>query len=283
MEPTTDQNMEQTDPAFDLGALLQRIEELAWQAGKEAMCYYDMPHEGVETKADNSPLTLADTAVHRFLVSELRVLTPELPVLSEESEEKEYEGRRDWNTFWLIDPLDGTKEFIKRSDEFTVNIALVRGEEPILGVVHAPALEAAWSGAEGVGSFMTRQGARVPIQVRAARAEALTVVASRDHAGPQVEQMMSANPSMALTSMGSSLKFCLVAEGRADLYPRLSPTMEWDTAAAQAVVEAAGGRVVTPQGERLRYNKADLRNEAFIVVGDTDLNWEKRFGISTTP
>lgn len=253
--------------------MLEQVKTIASEAGKAALKFYE-GDAGVELKEDQSPLTLADLASHRLICASLRELDAAIPILSEESDPDEVAERRSWTRFWLIDPLDGTKEFIKKSGEFTVNIALIDGAESVLGVVHAPVLNLTYSGERGVGAFKQVDGAR-PEAIRVASADptGLSIVASRDHAGPQVKALLERFPGAETRSMGSSLKFCLVAEGRADIYLRDVPTMEWDTGAAQCVVEAAGGTVQTLAGERLGYNKNDLRNPSLVTLGDASLNW----------
>ena len=230
----------------------------------------------VTTKADSSPLSEADRASHDHLVAALGKLTPNWPVISEESS-----GGPAWvpaqvERYWLVDPLDGTKEFLKGTDEFTVNIALMEAGCPVLGVVQAPALALTYYGARGSGAWR-QQGseAPAPMRTRAADPARLTVVASKDHAGPKVSLLLARVPGAELKSLGSSLKFCLVAEGKADLYLRDLPTMEWDTAAAQCIVEAAGGSVSELSGRPLRYGKKDLRNPAIMTVGDTRFAWQQ--------
>jgi 3'(2'), 5'-bisphosphate nucleotidase len=178
-----------------------------------------------------------------------------------------------------VDPLDGTKEFIKGTGEFTVNIALVSGAEPVLGVVHVPVTGVTYWGRQGAGAFMARaDGAPVAIHTRPAPMERLVIVASKDHAGPQVEAMLKRLPTASTANLGSSLKFCLVAEGKADFYPRLAPTCEWDTGAAQCVLEAAGGGVTDTEGRRLAYNKAELTNPSFLAFGDPRQDWRALLG-----
>ena len=231
-----------------------------------------LPHD---VKADDSPLTQADLAAHRAIVARLETLST-LPILSEEGA-PERQDRSAWTRFWCVDPLDGTKEFIKGTGQFTVNVALIEDGRPAVGVVHVPVSGVTYAAAEGRAWKQTGDAEPVPIAVRPAPAGALTVVASKDHAGPEVAafvaQAEAAGRAVEATSMGSSLKFCLVAEGAADVYPRTVPTFEWDTAAAQAIVEAAGGRVMTADGAPLGYNKADLRNPAVFAVGDAALPW----------
>ena len=260
---------------------LEIVRTITREAGRVILDYYSKPAP-VDYKADDSPLTQADRASHRHIVAALREATPDIPVLSEESDPGEIAERRSWDRFWLVDPLDGTKEFIKGTGQFTVNIALIEGTEPTLGVVHVPAQNLTyWASSEG--AFKQSADAEPEgISVREASSEHLTVVASRDHAGPEVaailERMVAAGVEVESASMGSSLKFCLVAEGAADFYPRTVPTMEWDTAAAQCIVEAAGGQVTTLDGERLRYNKESLRNPSVMTFGDAAIDWQRYLG-----
>jgi 3'(2'), 5'-bisphosphate nucleotidase len=252
---------------------------IAREAGRAILSHYgdELP---IDTKADDSPLTQADRASHRLIVDRLRAAFPEIPVLSEESEPDEVADRRQWSRFWLVDPLDGTKEFIKQSGQFTVNIALIEGGAPVLGVVHVPAQEVTYFARRGAGAFRQNgKGEPAAIAAREADAGRVVVVASRDHAGPEVaailERIAAAGIEVESASMGSSLKFCLVAEGAADFYPRTVPTMEWDTAAAQCVVEEAGGAVTTLDGARLRYNKESLRNPSVMAFGDAGADWQR--------
>lgn len=259
----------------DRKGLLEAVLDIARVGGEAALVHYGKPVE-VEYKADSSPLTRADKDSHGKIVSLLERLTPEIPVLSEESAAGESAGHRDWEQFWCVDPLDGSKEFLKTSGQFTVNIALVDGHEPVLGVVYVPVSGVSYFACHGDGAYvMAAGGSRRGIQVREADLEQLVIVASRDHAGPEVNTVVKRFPGARLTSMGSALKFCLVAEGKADFYVRTMPTMEWDTAAAQCVVEAAGGAVTDLSGRRLTYNKADLRNPALISYGDHGHDWPR--------
>lgn len=223
-----------------------------------------------ELKADRSPVTRADRLSHDILTDHLRRFTP-FPVLSEEGKDVPYEERRQWETFWLLDPLDGTKEFLGRNGEFTVNAALIHKGLPVLGAIYVPVKDQFYAAVKGGGSFRTGQGATVRLPQERQR-KAFTVVGSRSHASPEYEAYLrtlrARHGEVVLLSAGSSLKFCLVAEGSADLYPRMGTTMEWDTAAGQLIVEEAGGRVAeAASGRQLRYNKADLRNPHFIVSG----------------
>lgn len=246
-------------------------------AGREVLEIYNRTFH-VETKEDDSPLTEADMASHHALVALLESVAPGVPVLSEESGEISYETRRDWARYWLIDPLDGTKEFIKKNGEFTLNVALVENGDPVFGIVHAPVLDTTWYGQVGQGAWKVEQGASSRIQVRALPREGgdpWKVVGSRSHGAEAFEAFCAGLPQHERVSMGSSLKLCLVAEGQADLYPRLAPTSEWDTAAAQAVVVAAGGEVLDAETlEPLRCNQQDsVLNPFFIVCGERDQRW----------
>ena len=260
-------------------SLLPGVLQLVAAAGAAILDVYAADH-GVELKADDSPLTRADSAAHAILSAGLQRLTPEIPVLSEEDAAGHAPAvRHAWAEYWLIDPLDGTREFISRNGEFTVNVALVRGHRPVLGVVAAPVLDQVYYGVEGLGAFAVHSdGAARPIQVRRPAASPLVVVGSRSHRGDSLDDVLARIGPHEMRPMGSSLKFCLVAEGTADLYPRLGPTSEWDTAAAQAVVEAAGGSVTTLDGRPLRYNERDtLLNPHFLVSGDTSRHWHTLF------
>ena len=263
----------------ELATLLPEVRKLVADAGAAILEVYAGAH-GVEYKSDDSPITRADRAAHEVLTAGLRRLTPKIPVLSEESaDEHAFEVRRHWRELWLVDPLDGTKEFISRNGEFTVNVALVRDHVPVLGVVAAPVLDTVFYGAQGLGAFVARQGnPDRPIHVRRPAAEPLVIVGSRSHRGDSLDGVLARLGPHELRPMGSSLKFCLVAEGTADFYPRLGPTSEWDTAAAQAVVEAAGGAVTTLDGQPLRYNERDtLLNPHFLAFGDPSRDWHRLF------
>lgn len=247
---------------------------IARQAGDLILAIYEQDFL-VSEKSDRSPLTEADMAAHHHIVSALKDLTPGLPVLSEESDQIPFSERSAWRTYWLVDPLDGTREFVKRNGEFTVNIALIHEHEPALGVVRAPVPGLCYSAARGLGAHR-RQDDAEPEAIHISRRRRKPVVAgSRSHGTDRMRAFLEHLGDHELISMGSSLKFCLVAEGRADLYPRLGPTCEWDTAAAQCVVCEAGGRVTDLEGEPLRYNtRESLRNPDFIVSGD--IRWLER-------
>jgi len=253
--------------AFQGQALLSQAVALAKQAGEAIMVVYRSGDAGETSKADDSPLTLADLASHHAIVAGLAKVAPDIPVLSEEAADISYAERSGWTRFWLVDPLDGTKEFIKRNGEFTVNIALIENGVPVLGVVYAPVLDTCYYGARDAGSFVQR-GVEAELQIhvkRIADGEPIEVVASRSHSDARTAALLERLGDHRCVSMGSSLKLCLVAEGAAHFYPRLGPTMEWDTAAAHAVVIAAGGTVCDSNGTELHYNKPDLHNPEFFV------------------
>jgi 3'(2'), 5'-bisphosphate nucleotidase len=263
-------------------ALLQRPDYLVRQvckavceAGRKIMHFYQGDTD-VTFKEDNSPLTAADRASHCLLLQALQEITPGIDIVSEESAEDHRGSVIGCESYWLVDPLDGTKEFLKGTNEFTVNVALVEDGQPVLGVVHAPALELTYYGLRKSGAWRQTGGeSATRISARRAHPERMAVVASKDHAGPLVSAMLARLTNPELRSMGSSLKFCLVAEGKADIYLRDLPTMEWDTAAAQCIVEAAGGGVYSLNGEPLRYGKPDLKNPAIMTVGDTRFDWRR--------
>jgi 3'(2'), 5'-bisphosphate nucleotidase len=255
-------------------ALLERIRSIAREAGDAVMRVYSGDF-GVELKDDRSPLTEADRLSHELITRRLGALTPALPVLSEEAPPEQLLGRLEWRRFWLVDPLDGTKEFIKRNGEFTVNIALIAEHAPALGVVRAPALDREYFGGAALGAWRADGTApAVPIHIRAAPSGPVRVVGSRSHASPELARYLDGIGEHELKSMGSSLKICLVAEGEADVYPRLGPTSEWDTAAAQAVLEGAGGCMMDTVGQPLRYNRKEhLLNPHFLAIGDRTRDW----------
>ncbi len=253
---------------------MEALINLAREAGAAILKIYNTDFSVYE-KSDQSPLTEADMASHNIIVKGLAELMPEIPILSEESADIPYETRSGWSRYWLVDPLDGTKEFIKRNGEFTVNIALIEGEQPVLGVVHVPVTGVTYYGGPGFGAFrQDADGDERTISVCAERGDPVKVAGSRSHAGESLQRYLDNLGSHEIVSMGSSLKLCLVAEGAADIYPRLGPTSEWDTAASQAVVEGAGGRVTGLEMQPLRYNtKESLLNPHFFVFGDTSVDW----------
>ncbi|WP_420554963.1 3'(2'),5'-bisphosphate nucleotidase CysQ [Neptuniibacter marinus] len=254
------------------------INELSRKAGQAVMDIYDKDF-AIYDKSDSSPLTEADLAAHTLLVKGLNALTPNTPVLSEESNEEEKQDRFSWTTYWLIDPLDGTKEFIKKNGEFTINVALIENGEPVFGVVYAPAIDVLYWGAKGEGAFK-QEGDQQPTAISVAKVPTVNtgwkVVGSRSHQSEEFKQFMEKLPEADIIAMGSSLKLCLVAEGKADLYPRLGLTSEWDTAAAHAVVLAAGGQVLSAEDMKpLIYNsrKDTLLNPHFIVCPAVSKFW----------
>jgi 3'(2'), 5'-bisphosphate nucleotidase len=264
-----------TPSPCETDSILREVCRLAEEAGAKAMEFYQ-GRTSVTLKSDSSPLTEADRSSHYLLVQSLPELIPGVPVISEESYDSGQEFSDADQAFWLVDPLDGTKEFLKGTGEFTVNLALIEDRRPVLGVVYAPALRRIFFARRGKGACRQDHGkAPSSIQVQRADLGHLRVVASKDHTGPLVQAMLARLPNAELKSMGSSLKFCLVAEGAADIYLRDVPTMEWDTAAAQAVVEAAGGTVCTLDGQPLAYGKPGLKNPALLTLGDRDLPWPK--------
>ncbi|MGE4220118.1 MAG: 3'(2'),5'-bisphosphate nucleotidase CysQ [Alphaproteobacteria bacterium] len=253
---------------IDLGALLPEVCDIADRAGIAVMEVYARDFETVY-KNDHSPVTDADIAAEAIITPALQALLPGVPVVAEEAASAGRIPTVGDRPFWLVDPLDGTKEFVNRNGEFTVNIGLIVDSRPVLGVVLAPAMGASYAGAEGQGASMRRDGgARAPIHVRHTPAAGLTVVASRRHGDPEtIQRYLAGRPLADTRNAGSSVKFCLLASGEADLYPRFGPTMEWDTAAGHAVLNAAGGRVTTEDGAELRYAKPNFRNPNFIAWG----------------
>jgi 3'(2'), 5'-bisphosphate nucleotidase len=240
--------------------------DLARQAGLATMPYYDGTLAAEVREKDNrTPVTLADEVAHDILVEGLRQIDPGTPVISEEAEAASFDSRRAWRRFWLVDPLDGTKEFIKRRAEFTVNVALIEDGEPVLGVVLAPALDLLYWAVKGEGAWREENGgpAERIYSTPPSPGTPLTVVESLSHPSPELEEYLQTIAVGRRVKAGSSLKFCWVAEGRADIYPRLGPTMEWDVAAGDCVYRQSGR-----DGERpspLTYNKPDLRNPSFVI------------------
>jgi 3'(2'), 5'-bisphosphate nucleotidase len=260
--------------------LLEAVIDISRRAGREILDVYGTDFEA-RAKADDSPLTEADLRAHRLIVAALALLSPQLPVLSEEAADIPFIERSSWSRYWLVDPLDGTKEFVSRNGEFTVNIALIDGHRPVLGVVHIPVSDTTYSGIPGAGAWRaSHDRPRVPISVRRMARPPLRVVGSRSHGNPALESALASLGPHELKPAGSSIKLCLVADGSADLYPRLGPTSEWDIAAGQAVVEAAGGQVVRiADGQALPYNtRAELLNPDFLAYGDPACfrNWPRR-------
>lgn len=253
-------------------ALLDDSVALAKQAGARILEIYNKPDFDCQKKGDGSPLTEADQASHCCIVDGLKALTPEIPVLSEESDQSvDYHQRLLWDYYWLVDPLDGTKEFIKRNGEFTVNIALIHNHKPVLGVVYAPVLDTTYLAMQGMGAYcQVGNGDLKALPLFEGDDNTVRMVVSKSHCSPEthdfIAQIEKQGKNVQALSKGSSLKLCMVAEGEADIYPRLGPTMEWDTAAAQCVVEQSGKAVTQYEsGEALQYNKQDLLNPWFVV------------------
>ncbi|MDX1638067.1 MAG: 3'(2'),5'-bisphosphate nucleotidase CysQ [Balneolaceae bacterium] len=246
--------------------MFEQVIEAARRAGEATLEYYDREIE-VETKDDNSPLTKADLAAHHIIMDALGEIDPGTPVISEEGGIPAYEERKAWNKFWIVDPLDGTKEFIKKNGEFTINIALIEDGEPVFGVVYVPAKALTYYGIKGEGSFK-QEGDHQPKRITSEKADkhqSLVVVRSRSHGSSDLEEKLAEKGITVREAIpaGSSIKFCLVAEGKADLYPRMGPTMEWDVAAGDCVYRnsAKEGQHSSP----LTYNKPDLRNDGFVI------------------
>lgn len=258
--------------------ILPALMSIAKKAGKEIMEIYNQVDlaQNIDYKADNSPLTMADRKSHKVIEGLLKELSI-YPVMSEEGKQIPYQTRRNWNKFWLVDPLDGTKEFINRNGEFTVNIALIENQAPTVGLVYVPVTGEMYWGAKGEGAWKSMQN-QSPILINcnsfSLKDKGLKIVSSRSHSSPETEAYISQFDTPEIVNMGSSLKFMMVAEGKADVYPRFAPTSEWDTAAAQIIVEEAGGKVEQvstsgkPMGVPVIYNKENILNPYFLVKGD---------------
>ncbi len=240
--------------------LLESIVAIAHEAGAAILSFYHQPIQ-VMAKSDDSPLTLADEAAHQVIAAQLVALTPKIPIVSEEGEIPDWSVRQTWSRFWLVDPLDGTKEFIKKNGEFTVNIALIEDGKPILSVIYAPALMKTWL-ADGERAWRETALGREAIQVFSSTVP--TVVSSRSHPSPELSSYLLSLGDHKTLTMGSSLKFCLLAEGRAQYYPRFGPTMMWDTAAGQCIAESAGAKVCVKSGQVLSYHRENLLNPMFF-------------------
>lgn len=255
--------------------LAKRVEAISREAGEIIMGFYRNTFT-VTQKSDDSPLTQADLAAHKHISAALEKLTPDIPVLSEEAADISWEVRKGWKRHWLVDPLDGTREFVKRNDDFTVNIALVEDGEPVLGVVHVPVFNVSYYAAHGSGAYELASGMERRIRVRAPVPAIPCFVVSRSHRDATLDALLARFPAHEAKSRGSALKICLVAAGEADLYPRSGPTSEWDTAAGHCVVNEAGGKILRlPELTPLRYNQKDsLLNPGFLVIGDPKYGWE---------
>lgn len=255
-------------------ALRETVIAIAQDAAAAIMDVYARPFD-VEIKSDRSPVTAADLAANQVILRGLGQLTPDLPILSEESAQVPWEVRRHWGAYWLVDPLDGTREFVKRNDEFSVNIALIYQGAPAFGVVLAPVSGVAWHAMRGELAYR-RDGIHDSVlRTRTPALPPLQVAASRSHRSPETQALLERMGEIEVVAQGSSLKFCRLAEGMLDVYPRLGPTSEWDTAAGQCVLHAAGGAVLSAAtGKPFRYNRREtLLNGDFIALGDTRLPW----------
>lgn len=263
----------------DLQNLIYAVIGIAEQASAQILKIYESDF-AIQRKDDKTPLTEADMAAHNTIVAGLTALKPDWPVLSEESANVDFSVRGKWKRYWLVDPLDGTREFIKRNGEFTVNIALIENGQTILGVVHVPVTGVCYYAAKGAGAFKTTPGqVPVAIKTRSVDTSKFKVAGSRSHADPHIQSFLQRLGNYELVSMGSSLKTCLIAEGLCDVYPRFGLTSEWDTAAAQCVLEEAGGLLTDTKLTPLRYNTKDsLLNPHFIAFGDTGFDWAKYIG-----
>jgi 3'(2'), 5'-bisphosphate nucleotidase len=248
---------------------IEKIVGIAEKAGKKILeIYNNSDFSGiVDFKADNSPLTLADRESHKIIDAELKQLFP-YPVLSEEGKSVAFQERKNWEIFWLVDPLDGTKEFIKRNGQFTVNIALIENKKPVLGVIYVPVSATAYYGEKGKGAFKKADGKIETLRVSGKKSD-WTAVGSSSHSSPEEELILKKYPVKRSIAIGSSLKFCLLAEGKAEIYYRHGPTMEWDTAAGQAIVECSGGYVFDMNELPFLYNKESLVNGSFICITKT--------------
>ncbi|MDX3774782.1 3'(2'),5'-bisphosphate nucleotidase CysQ [Chromatiaceae bacterium AAb-1] len=245
---------------------LPSVITIAAQAGQAILAIYQQDSSAFDItgKADDSPLTAADLAAHRLIVAELARLTPQLPVLSEEAADISWEIRQHWQRYWLVDPLDGTREFIKRNGEFTVNIALIEHGEPLLGVIHVPVSGKTYYATKGGGSFLLCNGKPQQLHTKAV-GDVVRVVGSRSHPSPQLAEYLTQFTQYEMIPVGSSLKFCLIAEGKADVYPRFNPTMQWDTAAGHIIAEEAGASVTFLDLTEKVYQREQLLNPGFIV------------------
>ena len=247
--------------------------QAALQGGAAIMEVYATDFS-VETKEDHSPLTQADQKANEVIQALL--LPTGIPIISEETKTLDYSTRQKWDRYWMVDPLDGTKEFVKKTGEFTVNIGLIKQGIPVIGVIYVPTKKIIFYGSEESGSYMIQLNSSPDAQrlsVRTLNKNTIDIVASRDHAGPAVQKLVVSLPDASLKSMGSSLKFCLVASGDADVYLRDMPTMEWDTAAAHAIVKYAGGEIYTMDGQVLSYNKESLKNPEILTVAENPQYW----------
>ena len=255
---------------------ITEILNIAILAGNKILEVYDKDNLGVQYKRDNSPVTFADKLSQQLIIGELNRISPGIPVISEEMDFIPFEQRKEWRYFWLIDPLDGTKEFIQKNGEFTINIALICQDYPILGVIFAPALNLIYFAEKGKGAFKKDgQGNIISIHTTNGSADRYILLKSRSHSCRQEDEFISYLGNVEEIHTGSSLKFCYLAEGKAQIYLRTGPTMEWDTAAGQCIVECAGGKMLNFEDSAMRYNKYSLRNPGFICTSDNTIILKK--------
>ena len=255
--------------------LVQEVCNICKDAADRIMEIYTTDF-AVDNKQDSSPLTNADIASHKTICAGLSGILPRFPVLSEESADIPFSERKKWDRYWLIDPLDGTREFIKKNGEFTINVALIEHHQPVLGVVHVPVSGITYYASMGQGAYkQSPDSDAIPIKVKSTRANEIIIAGSRSHGNEKQQSFIDRLGNVEIHAIGSSLKFCLVAEGIVDIYPRFGPTSEWDTAAAQCIVEEAGGSVVDLGYKKLTYNsKSSLLNPEFLVIADKSFNWD---------
>ena len=251
---------------------IQSVIDIANLAGDAIMSIYNTDFD-YELKDDNSPLTKADIASNQIIINELERMNPSYPILSEESSEIEFDERSQWDKYWLIDPLDGTKEFLKKNGEFTVNIAFIENNSPVFGVIRVPAKYVTYWGGSDIGSMKKIDGKEVEkINVSNIKSEKLKVISSRSHKSEILNLYLNKLGSIEEVNVGSSLKFCLLAEGKADFYPRLGPTSEWDTAAGEAILKYSGGYVLSDKGNKISYNSSEsLLNPNFLASSNLKL------------
>ena len=253
--------------------LLSAIIEISEKASDEILKFYNIDYD-VEVKDDLTPVTSADVAAHKLITKALKKLTPDIPILSEEDSEISFDERKTWKSYWLVDPLDGTREFIKKNGEFSVNIALISDQKSILGVIFVPVTRVCYYATQGNGAFKKTEAKTEKLSVRKTQRDSLVVAGSRSYRDSSLDNFLKNVGEYEIISMGSSIKSCMVAEGKVDIYPRLGPTSEWDTAAAQCIVEEAGGSITDTSLKPLRYNTKDsLLNPHFLAFADQKFNW----------
>lgn len=258
----------------ELKKLLPEVNQIAREAGKIIQRYFNSDYD-ITLKEDRSPVTTADLAANEYIEQELQTLTPDIPRLTEESTNSVYQQRKDWQMLWLVDPLDGTRQFIKNKPDFTVNISLIYKQQPVLGSIYLPIANELYYASANSGAYASVDNAgAAPISVQKNIGEVLRICANQDH-GKSTRFFVSHFPKHNLVSRGSSIKSCLVANGSADIYPRFGPTWEWDTAAAQCIIEQAGGKLTDTLMNPLVYNKESLLNPSFLAFGDKNVNWKE--------